>query len=295
MKAHVELIVKGLIVDEIGKLTVWAEAIASRWNLVLDEPIKLAAGGIVYKVSVSGRPAVLKVRNRFGVEGGAVPFLRQVPSGIAADLLRSSPLRRVILLEFLEGDSLRQIVENGQEARAEILLAEAAARLKKAVFPYPFVLADLSKNIASSLKKSAPKLSGPNTYYLERTATLFEHLVQTTKRKTVIHGDLHFENVIASPQGARMIDAKGLRADPSSEFATALVDNDTGQSLEDLCNSIQRRANVFAPIIEEDCQRIIQWGAVIWVTRCFKKELRSGTPHDNWNPLIPRYLDLAGA
>lgn len=281
--------------DDIEKLTAWAETIASRWNLMLDEPIKLTAGGVVYKVSAQGRPAVLKVRKRYGVEGGAVPFLKQVPRGIAADLLRSSPLRRVILLEFLEGLSLRQIAEEGHEATAEILLAEAAAKLKNAIFPYPFVLADLSKNIASSLKRSAPKLTGPNRQYLERTASLLGYLVETTKRKTVIHGDLHFENVISSPKGVRMIDAKGFRADPASEFATALVDNDSDRSLDNLCDSIERRANVFAPIIEEDSQRIIQWGAAIWITRYFGKELRRGTLHDNENPFVPKYLDLAGA
>ena len=281
--------------DDIEKLITWTQTIASRWDLTLDEPIKLTAKGVVYKVIAGGRPAVLKARNRYGVEGGAVPFLKQVPSGIAADLLRSSPLRRVVLLEFVDGKTLRQIADEGDEASAEILLAEAAAQLKRAHFPFPFVLADLGNKMASRVKYLAPRLSGPNSQYLERTASLLNHLIQTTKRKSVIHGDLHFGNLILSSNGVRMIDAKGFRADPSAEFATALVNSDWGQSLNNFSETIERRARVFGPIIQEESQRVIQWGAAIWIIRNLGKDLRKGPPQTNHNPFISRFLELARA
>ncbi|EBA13148.1 aminoglycoside phosphotransferase family protein [Roseobacter sp. CCS2] len=270
-----------------------AEKIAARWNVHLDTPLKHTADRLVYKVSTADGNAVLKLNRKLGSEGGAVPFLRGLPDGIGVQLLRVSPLRRAVLLDWLEGPTLEECLAEGRATEAETHLAKLASALAQASFRYAFTLPKLETWLMRRFTRCAKGLQNtPHHQNLTRSMRLFEKLVQTTQRQTVIHGDLDFNNAILTQAGPRLIDPKGFRADPAAEFHRALVKRPSGPTVQDFINCIQHRAAVFAPAINETPQRVIQWGAVMRANQVlFHHAGRAAA--DRADPHLTAYLDLA--
>lgn len=198
-----------------------AKMVAARWQLTLDNaPLKHTADRVVYKVGTADGQAVLKLNRKFGSEGGSVPFLRRLPDGIGVKLLRVSPLRRAVLLEWLEGPTLDRLVAQGDERQAEGLLAQVAASLAKAEFRQVRLIQSLNWRVQKRFDGFAPRLANTvQSADFTRAKAPFDALVATMPPETVIHGDLHFGNIINTAQGPRFIDPKGYRADPAAEFA----------------------------------------------------------------------------
>ncbi|MEJ8561329.1 aminoglycoside phosphotransferase family protein [Yoonia sp. GPGPB17] len=243
-----------------------AEMVAARWQLTLDaSPLKHTADRVVYKVNAADGLAVLKLNRKFGSEGGSIPFLRGLPDGIGVKLLRVSPLRRAMLLSWLEGPTLDMLVARGNEARAERLLAQVASSLSKAKFRRMALIQRLNWRVQKRFDGFAPRLKNTaQSADFARAKSAFDVLVDTMPPEVVIHGDLHFGNIIDTAQGPRFIDPKGYRADPAAEFAAAFSAAQPDPAIAEFKQRITRRAAVYAPAIEADPLRLIRWGAVLY-------------------------------
>lgn len=271
------------------------DATAKRWRVTLSQELLVKPGGAVFKVDTPDGPAVLKVYAKLGYETGAVPFLRGLPPGIGVRIKRTSPLRRAILMEWLEGPTLEDLYHDGKESEAEAHLATAAAALKSAPFKHPFILQRIAKRMKHRLDRCEPILQASAQARLyARTLSLFDMLNQTTKTEGVIHGDLHFCNVMLTPDGPRLIDPKGFRADPAMDCARAIKGPVPSDTADDYCRLITRRADLFGAAMDEKPLRIIQWGAVTRAVRVFDDARRHKTP-DNIDPYLSAFLDVAQA
>ena len=98
---------------------------------------------------------------------------------------------------------------------------------------------------------------------LDRCRALLAHLISTTSKERVIHGDLGFGNVILTPDGARIIDPKGFRADPAFELAKALIMPYDRAPMPTFIARINARGPVLAKSIDTTQLRLMQWAAVI--------------------------------
>jgi streptomycin 6-kinase len=220
----------------------------------------------VFKVDSPDGPAALKLYKEVGSsgEGVAVHFLRNLAPNVGVKVFRSNTMRTAILMEWLEGPTLEQLVDQGEEARATKLLGEVA----DAVSQTNFKLSIIYRRVAPGLKRDFAKCfdqSDPvqQPRELQRSITLLDHLMQTTPQEQVIHGDLGFGNVILTDNGPRLFDPKGFRADPAFELAKALVMPYDILPLAEFIKRVESRATVLATAIDTTPLRLIQWAAII--------------------------------
>ncbi|MEJ6405161.1 aminoglycoside phosphotransferase family protein [Yoonia sp. 2307UL14-13] len=281
--------------SENTAMDVWAERVARRWNLELQQTILDGGDRAVFRVDTPRGPGGLKLNRKLGSEGGAVPFLRGLPDGIAVKLWRVSPLRRAILMEWLDGPTLEDLYHSGRQQEAEKHLVATAAALKKVPFRHAFMFPRLAKQMQNKLDRAKrATCEGPNADLFLRTQRLLHRLMVTTRSETVIHGDLSYRNIILTPDGPRFIDPKGYRADPAMDMALALPDPGKQTDPAHFADQITRRADVFAPEIGESAERLIQWAAVTRAVRQFFRSSRGQQPvaADQYIKIL---LDLAGA
>ncbi len=243
-----------------------ANKIALRWGLTLNDRVAETRRAYVFKADGPDGLAAFKLYKRLGSagEGAAVRFLRNLGPEVGVEIHRSSAWQAAVLMEWLEGPTLDELVAEGQDARAISLLAEAAHAVSTTNFRFRFIY----RRIVPGLKKDfkthlSEQNSSPYEDAFQRAAVLLDHLAQTTTKERVIHGDLGFSNVILSPKGPRVIDPKGLRVDPAFELAKALVAPYNNLTISDFIKRINSRGPVFAEALDTTQLRLIQWAAVI--------------------------------
>lgn len=225
----------------------------------------------VYKVATSNGPAVPKLYRKlhFSAERAAVPFLKALPDDIALKIFRTSPMRRAILMEWLEGPSLDKLITDGQTAEAETHLAHVMAKLAKVRFKNHLIYRRAREaRDPDTFKKAAAALTGKRQALCLQVHEVLDHLLKTTSQETIIHGDLQFQHAILTPDGPRLFDPKGLRADPTAEYRLVLTPDAKGLSVDDFAACVARRATLFADATGVDRQRMLQWATVVGGRAC---------------------------
>ena len=110
----------------------------------------------------------------------------------------------------------------------------------------------------------------------------------------MIHGDLHLHNVIVTNNGPRLIDPKGLRADPALEFAKALIPPISDGLSDEQSAQMDRHATIMAQAIGATPQRLIQWTAIELAMSTFR--MRRGAPFRSERiPLLDALLTRANS
>jgi len=268
-----------------------AEKIAAGWKLSDAQWVTTTYRAAIYKVQGPNGPLALKLYKEVGAsgEGLAIRFLRNLAPGIGPEIYRVNSLRTAVAVDWFDGPMLTALIKDGDETQAIHYLTQIAKMLTKTDFAYSF----LYPRLAPKMQK---KLAGRLSYDLEpmrqRAAALLDDLIGSTVQERVIHGDLHFENVMLTSGGPRLIDPKGLRADPAAEFRRAVVPSQRGLSTQDYINNIAKRAAVMADAIDATPQRLVQWGAAAMVQRLFRHEASTTKPHESVDHLTA-FLDLA--
>lgn len=118
-----------------------------------------------------------------------------------------------------------------------------------------------------TFKKAAAALTGKRQALCLQVHEVLDHLLKTTSQETIIHGDLQFQHAILTPDGPRLFDPKGLRADPTAEYRLVLTPDAKGLSVDDFAACVARRATLFADATGVDRQRMLQWATVVWGAR----------------------------
>jgi streptomycin 6-kinase len=177
-------------------------------------------------VSQDGTRAVLKITfdgDHESIHEGLV--LQHWHGDGAVRLLRADPHRRAVLLEHLERRDLTGL----SDLEACLIVADLYAKLHRPALPQ---LAPLTACVSRWLDDLAaqPRDIPIPPRYRDQARSLGRDLVaDPASVGRIIHGDLHYENVLAVPQGLRpgrgqwlAIDPKPMSGDPHYELAPML-------------------------------------------------------------------------
>lgn len=180
-------------------------------------------------------------------------------TGCAAKILGLA--EDLCVMEYLDGPTLGDLARAGNLLDGDRRLARIASDLMAAPCPpldFPHVsswyqdLYDL---------KFAPECPPELARDMRRARDLTKPMLSAANDLVVLHGDLHHDNVIITPNGAKAIDAKGVHAPRAFEASNALR-NPVG--LEDEIKEIdllQRRIDLYADIIDCPASEIAGWAA----------------------------------
>jgi len=255
------------------KLERKATQVARRWGLTLEQQLVAEKNRVAYKVASPWGPAAFKVYRDLNAAGerSAAGFYQRLPNGLGPTLFKTSPLSRAILVEWLEGPSLGDMRKAGQEDEANVYLAQVTRALYHANLTIPFRYLRLSKILEQKLKvTSSETITDEFATALDQVANLLNELNNTTQTEQVIHGDLHYENVILTPDGPKLFDPKVYRADPAAELSKALLAGHDDMQIEEFSDRIAKRAAALVPATDSQPKRLIGWSTVLYATRLFK-------------------------
>lgn len=100
-------------------------------------------------------------------------------------------------------------------------------------------------------------------YYLTKARRIKKHLLATSLKEVVLHGDLHQDNVIQHGNSFVAIDPKGFRGEWLYDVGPFLR-NPTPQlvALSDAQEILAARIEMFGVMLKVDPKRIAQWGFV---------------------------------
>jgi len=96
--------------------------------------------------------------------------------------------------------------------------------------------------------------------YLQKARKLQDQLLKTACPDSLLHGDLHHDNILQNGEDWLVIDPKGVIGEPAYEVA-AFIRNPIPELLThaDAPNIIQGRVTQFAEALELPSQRILDW------------------------------------
>ncbi|GGL77572.1 aminoglycoside phosphotransferase family protein [Wenxinia marina] len=163
----------------------------------------------IYRCRSPFGPAALKLLTEAGAEeiAGAAYLAGRNGDG-AARLFGVS--EDAMLLEWLDGPPLGDRVRRNGDAETPAGLAALVRRLHAPAATAPG-LVPLDRSIAGLLSDTSADLAAPRA--------LARRLLAEGRTPVPLHGDLHHENVLETPDGWRVIDPKGLIGDPDFETA----------------------------------------------------------------------------
>jgi streptomycin 6-kinase len=122
--------------------------------------------------------------------------------------------------------------------------------------------------------------------YLQKARKLQNQLLKTACPDSLLHGDLHHDNILQNGDDWLVIDPKGVIGEPAYEVA-AFIRNPIPELLThaDAPNIIQGRITSFAEALELPSQRILDWcfvqAVLAWVWA-----LEDGCDTGYWERLV---------
>jgi streptomycin 6-kinase len=147
-------------------------------------------------------------------------FLQIADGSGAARLLKSDENRRAILLERLTpGANLKEVCRENKARAVEIAIPIMRELLREP--PRNFVFLKLDDWVNDFFEK-APGTNFPLEYQ-NKSRGFYEELSGAEKRKFLIHGDFHHENILSATREPFLaIDPKGIVGDIGYEIAVFL-------------------------------------------------------------------------
>ena len=235
------------------------DELLSRWRCRQPEPITRGHLGIILPVQRhDSTPAVLKVSFTHPANVYE-PYAYAVWGGRGAVLLHErDDARFAMLLEQGEWQTLEDLDDVDQ---ATAVTGQLARRLAVPAPPGIPRLADRAEGWEQSLRENADLLGHPLS---QRALGSALATIQDLARKqpdTMIHGDLHFGNVVrAQREPWLVVDPSGLAGDLASDALQVLKRGaDSLLRADDLEVALRRRLAIFADAAEIDHERAIRW------------------------------------
>lgn len=240
-------------VDGLVGLT---QGLLEDWGLTPDGLMQHGYVALVVPVrTVSGRPAMLKVS--FPDEE-VIPehiALQRWDGGGAVKLLRADPHRAALLLERLHPEDLTDL----WDLEACEIVAGLYSRLHVPAPPNVPLLTSYVDRWADQMA-GLPRSAPLPPRLVQQAISLSRDLVKDeASTGTLIHGDLHYENVLAGDRAPWLaIDPQPKNGDPHYELAPMLW-NRFEELAGDVRNGVRRRFHTLVDAAELDEDRARDW------------------------------------
>lgn len=244
--------------DDLPRL---AEEMVGEWQLQPDGPPMHGFCALVLPVRTgAGRPAVLKLGLPDDESATEHLALRRWAGRGAVELLRADPGRQAMLLERLHPEDLHGL----DDVEACEVVAALYPRLH---VPAPASLVTLPDRAGpwlealASLPRDAPL---PRRFVEQALSHGRELLAAEGSSGTLVHGDLHYANVLAADREEWLaIDPKPLSGDPHYEVAPLLWNRwDEMVATGDVRTAVRRRFHTVVDAAGLDEDRARAWVVV---------------------------------
>ncbi len=169
-----------------------------------------------------GSAAALKLYHdsTMGGEASGVRLLAAAQGGVAVPVLGHT--RDSLLMPWLEGPRLGDLIRDGDGAKADAILVETALRLHRAVPGDLSGLVPLEDRFQSLFDlRFSWACPGPAKRAMRHATSLARTLLDQASAERALHGDFHHDNVIVTARGPVVFDAKGVFGDVGYELANA--------------------------------------------------------------------------
>ncbi len=158
------------------------------------------------------------------------------------------------LLEWIDGPALSQLVKDAKEEQAIDTLSKTVKKLHAS---RPEKLKTRLTPLSSTMRPLLEQKFSDNLVH-RHAARLMRHLLQTTEKRTPLHGDLHFDKILHhSKRGWLTIAPHGISGDPHYELASALCDTESQSDLRRVRERIQARAHRLAKNLSLNRDRLL--------------------------------------
>lgn len=232
------------------------ETYLMRWQLVPDGTAITSHAGYLLPVRHYNAPAMLKLAKGEDERAGAAVLEWWDGDGAARVLARHE---NALLMERAEGTaSLSDMARDGQDDEASRILCDVAARLhRQRDKPRPALVS--LQHWFRELGPAAATHGG----LLRRCSETAEALLAAPREITVLHGDLHHDNVLDfGPRGWLAIDPKHIIGERGFDFANIFTNpdlSDPTRPVSTLPGRFQRRIEVVSNAAGLDRHRLLQW------------------------------------
>lgn len=204
------------------------------WNLTPEgDPIESITSNLL-PVKSADDPAMLKVPKKTDTSEKTEITLLCYNGFGAVKLLAANGL--TTLMERTDPQDLKSLALSGHDDQASEIAATTIAKLHQYSGPLPN-LPTLETVFAPLLNSTDPRL--------EACANSAREMLAGTER-TLLHGDIHHENILHSPRGWLAIDPKGMIGPPIYDFANSFHNPIPHAELVRDADRMQRMAKIFA-------------------------------------------------
>ncbi|GAB3412956.1 aminoglycoside phosphotransferase family protein [Flindersiella endophytica] len=252
-----------------GEGTAWIRALPhlaaellDRWQLRLDgEPTCGCVAVIVPVTCADGTPAVLKLQPVDDETLGEPLALRTWNGDGAVRLLRHDKPSGAMLLERLHPRTLATVED---DLRALEVIAQLLAKLSAVRAPHELRRLDgVAAEMLERAPRLLPKVADPAERRMLTTCARATQELVAEAGDRLLHWDLHFLNVLASPdeRGPWLaIDPKPLAGDPGFELLAALHNRwDDVTATGNVPRAVHRRFDLMTGTLGLDRQRATGW------------------------------------
>lgn len=227
------------------------EPYIEKWSLCPDGDPIITPSSHLLPVKYNNLSCMLKIAliEEEQVGGGVMVWWNG--HGAAKILLHDE---RALLMERAQGaNSLLKMVKQGKDDEASLIICSVVAKLHSISHqPIPSKIVPLSEWFRSLNKAQEHHV------LLKKAYLTSQILLQTTQQLTVLHGDIHHQNILDfGSAGWLAIDPKGLLGDPYYDYANIFCNPD-----EDIATSpgrLVRQAHLISEKSNLDYYRLLQW------------------------------------
>jgi streptomycin 6-kinase len=224
-----------------------------KWNLT--HPIKVTETptSLIYKVQFNSKDAVLKILTPLGKEDEAdgASVLRCYNGKGAARLLDYD--EGAHLLDFIDGQLLKSLVVDGNDQQATQIICQVVSKLHSYSGKLPPGLTSMQENFSAlwSAAENEPR----DSIYVS-ASKIASRLLDSEKKQTLLHGDLHHNNIMESTEhGWLAIDPKGVVGENTYDLANVFYNPDDLPELVETPNRINQLARDFSQFFKIDEKR----------------------------------------
>ncbi|MGX6960353.1 MAG: aminoglycoside phosphotransferase family protein [Rickettsia endosymbiont of Pentastiridius leporinus] len=198
----------------LGKLPEIVAGLAREWNLSELKSINNLSFNYVLSGYQNNKPIILKLSFAAKDLANELEALKAFSNFGAAAILAQKD-NALLLEKAVSGTSLKEHRSNNKIAIACTVMDKLHSASVPKMHNFP--------NIKDQLKALDKEWDLPKTY-LQKARKLIDELLQNPEPQTLLHGDLHLENILQNGEQWVVIDPKGVIGYPINEVWAFIMD-----------------------------------------------------------------------